>query len=275
MSNPLPSLEFYLSAWNLSSPLELAQTATSQIYQVKQGNSLAVLKLLTELGKRYESSSAQVLKVFNGQGAVQVLRSDDSALLLEQVDREKLSSLVYQGRDAEAAHIICDVLKKIHSYQGPCPTVHDLKTQFRSLFQRGRKENSQSLFYKAAKVAEDLVVTETNKKLLHGDIHHTNILKSSTRGWLAIDPQSFFGEATYDVSNSFFNPDDRPEIVETKERLETLAQIFSERLQVNKKRVLQFAFAHGALSSSWQLDEGKRDDRRRRITELIGQVLAI
>ena len=54
-----------------------------------------------------------------------------------------------------------------------------------------------------------------------------------------------------------------------------LAQVFSEQLKMKKVRVLQFAYAHGALSSSWLLDEGKSADRRLRITAMIGQVLAI
>ena len=57
------------------------------------------------------------------------------------------------------------------------------------------------------------------------------------------------------------------------ERIKRLAEIFSARLGVERQRVLQFAYAHGGLSASWQLDEGQLPDRRRRIAALIESLL--
>lgn len=179
-----------------------------------------------------------------------------------------------EGHDLQAAHVICDVIDQLHQYSGTTPSdVYDLRRQFQSLLLRSKNENSDSIYFKTAKVAEHLIATEKNQRLLHGDIHHTNLLKSSVRGWLAIDPQSIYGERTYDVANSFFNPDDIPKIVETQNRIESLAEVFAERLQTDKKRVLQFAYAHGGLSSSWQADDGENPKRRLRITDLIGGLL--
>lgn len=273
MTQSAEGFEKYLAVWNLSSPIEIAKTATSWIYKVNYRNSPAVLKLLTEAGQRFESNSSQILKCFDGCGAANLLESDQGALLLEYVDGAKLSTLVSDGRDDEAANIICDIVDQLHRYNSAMPNVFDLKRQFQSLFVRAKNENAESVFYKTAKVAAELVASERNRKLLHGDIHHTNILQSSKRGWLAIDPQSIYGERTYEVANSFFNPDNLPETVETLVRIEIQAQIFADRLKVEKKRILQFAYAHGGLSSSWQLDDGEDPQRRLRITSLIGTLL--
>jgi len=271
---PPEEAEKYLKAWELSLPTEMAKTTTSWIYKVIHNNSPAVLKVLTPLGKKFEASSSRILQCFGGSGAVRLLKFDEGALLLEYVDGDKLSTLVKEGHDLQAAHVICDVLDQLHQYSGATPSeVYDLRRQFQSLYTRAKNENSDSIYFKTAKVAEHLVATQKSQRLLHGDIHHTNILKSSVRGWLAIDPQSIYGERTYDVANSFFNPDDTPEIVETPNRIEALAEVFAERLQTDKKRVLQFAYAHGGLSSSWQLDDGENPQRGLRITNLIGGLL--
>lgn len=126
---------------------------------------------------------------------------------------------------------------------------------------------------KTATVAQQLLDTESSKVLLHGDIHHTNILQSSDRGWLAIDPQPFYGEQTYDFANSFFNPDNMPDLVESKDRIREMASVYADRLKVSEKRILQFAFAHGGLSSAWQLEDGQIPERRPRLTEIIGKLL--
>lgn len=259
----------YLEKWNLSSTAHLATTTTGQIYRVDYLGQPAVLKVLSPLGKRFEASSAQVLKCFSGNGSARVLMSDEDALLLEYIEGPHLKVIVHQGRDEKAADIIGDVLDRLHSYSGPPPLeVPELRQHFQSLFLRSKDKKSDPLFQRTAKVAEDLLATENHKRLLHGDIHHTNILNSLSRGWLAIDPQGVYGERTYDVANSFFNPDGMPETIETKRRIKSIAEIFSKRLKVEKQRVLRFAYAHGGLSSSWQLDEGEDPQRRLRITSV-------
>jgi streptomycin 6-kinase len=43
--------------------------------------------------------------------------------------------------------------------------------------------------------------------VLHGDIHHGNILDAGQRGWLAIDPKGLIAERGFDFANMFCNPD--------------------------------------------------------------------
>jgi len=273
LNSALNVTEEYLKKWNLSSPIEIVQTKTSKIYKVLHQNTLTILKMLTPLGKSCEANSVKALQCFNGNGVVKILAFDENALLLEYIDGVKLSTLVDEGKDVDAAHIICDVIDKLHVHDLQPIEIHNLKRHFQSLFLRAKNENNDSIFYKTAKVAEKLISTEKDKKLLHGDIHHTNILKSSSRGWLSIDPQSIFGERIYDVANAFFNPDNRPAFVESRDRIKSLVNIFSERLKTHRRRILEFAYVHGGLSSSWQLDDGENPQRRLRITYLIETLL--
>lgn len=86
--------------------------------------------------------------------------------------------------------VIAKVLNQLHKAQ--IPHLHmwpNLEQQFQSLISRGQSEPKESILNKSLKVAEQLLATEKEKVLLHGDIHHDNILHSSSRGWLGIDPQ--------------------------------------------------------------------------------------
>ncbi|BCA53713.1 aminoglycoside O-phosphotransferase APH(6)-Id [Nitrospira sp. KM1] len=255
-------------------PFQLASTHTSYIYRVTYLEQPAILKILTTKGRKFEANGSSALKCFHGHGAVKLIDFDVGAMLLEYLDGGELSNLVKQGLDSRAARIICDVLDDLHRYAGEIPSgIQDLQHEFESLFARARGEKTDSVFRNTAAVAERLISTESNKRLLHGDIHHGNILKSASRGWVAIDPQGLFGERTYDVANSFFNPDEVPHVVATRERIDSLATIFSERLEVDKSRVLQFAYAHGGLSASWHLDDGENPQWRLRMTSLIETLL--
>ena len=182
--------------------------------------------------------------------------------------------MVRSGEDEKATEIICDVLDAIHSHsRQQLPGFVDLNGHFQSLMKRAEKETSGSIFKNTAKVAKELIRTESDRTMLHGDIHHTNILFSAERGWLAIDPQPLFGERTYDTANAFYNPDDLPMIVESTDRVLSMARRFSNRMRVDQKRVLKFAYAHGGLSISWQLDDGEDPARRMRIVKIIESLL--
>jgi streptomycin 6-kinase len=57
-----------------------------------------------------------------------------------------------------------------------------METNFRSLFSKVQNEKSDSIYFEGARLAERLIATEQDTRVLHGDIHHENILKSSIRG---------------------------------------------------------------------------------------------
>lgn len=270
----MAAIKPYLNKWNLTATEKIAETKSSFVYKVNQENQPAILKLLTEVGRASEAAGAAVLECYQAEGAVRLLGYDEGAQLLEYLDGQTLKSLVREGRDADAAHVICDVLDRLHSYDGARPMgVPDVRERFQALFRRADKEADQSVYVRGARVARSLLSSQRRSTLLHGDIHHTNILEGRSRGWNAIDPQGVWGERSYDVANVFFNPDDDPVLVETPARIRALAEIFSRRLNVEVRRVLEFAFAYGALSSAWQLDEGGSPQRRLRITALIETVL--
>ena len=139
-------------------PIEVARTTTSHVYKVTFENTPAILKLLTPLGRKFESSSPQALKCFDGKGAVKLFNFDEGALLLEHVDGIKLAVLVGQGNETQATHVICDVIDELHCNSGQRPVdIHDLKRQFQSLFLRAKNESDDSIFYKTAKITEKLI----------------------------------------------------------------------------------------------------------------------
>ena len=43
--------------------------------------------------------------------------------------------------------------------------------------------------------------------MLHGDLHHANVLDLGSSSWLAIDPKGLKGEQGFDYANIFTSPD--------------------------------------------------------------------
>jgi streptomycin 6-kinase len=121
----------------------------------------------------------------------------------------------------------------------------------------------------SAKAARSLLENPQQVGVLHGDIHHDNILDFGDRGWLAIDPKRLIGERGFDYANIFANPDladpTRPvAALHFKRRLE----IVSADAGLDRRRLLQWIVAWSGLSAAWFLSDGGSPETDFRIAEL-------
>jgi len=263
-----------LGKWQIENPKLLVETKTSAVYLVQFQGQPTVLKLLNSFGQRFEGEAPAALRYFNGNGAVQLLQADDEAQLLEYLDGPSLAEISKNGGDKEAAEIICEVVKQLHSIDGARPKkLKTLEENFQILLIKAKEAESDPILSDASLVARKLISTQTDILVLHGDIHHHNIMQSSNRGWLAIDPQCLLGERTYDLANLFFNPFDCFDIVENSERIQLYCDVFADKLNLDPLRILEFAFAYGCLSACWEIEDGENPGRRIRISKLIRDLI--
>jgi streptomycin 6-kinase len=248
-----PPLERYLRAWGLTPDGSLLETHTSWLAPVRQHGAPAMLKMLKRTSD--EQGGADLLRYFAGNGAVRLMAADDAGLLMERAaDDESLRLMALSGGDDKAAAILADCMHSLHAPRhGVTPRgLNTLMHWFRSLF---AKKAELPILARCADVARRLLAEEQQIVVLHGDLHHDNVLHS-TRGWLAIDPKGLVGERTYEVANALGNPVPHGRLVHDPQRMMRLAELYATRLDLNLGRVLGFAFAHAGLSASWSMDDG-------------------
>ncbi len=264
------NLAYYLDQWHLQDEKLLAETSTSKIHLVSKNENRFVLKYLNEEGIRDKKYGASALLFFDGEGAVRLINSDFSAHLIDYIDGVDLVRMVRRGQDDEATAIICDVLSRLHrpKQRGEHRFI-SLRERYRSLFETADQSSVPEIFKMAAKEAKLLLDTSTEEVVLHGDIHHENVMYCSTRGWIAIDPKGLFGERTYDATNILFNPNQITGLVIDKGRIERQAHIICTKLGLEMSRFLKFAFTYGCLSASWSLKDGQDPSQTLEVAEII------
>ena len=205
-----------------------------------------------------ERNAPELLRYWDGEGAVRLYVSDRHASLLERaMGKRSLGEMAIKGCDLGAAEILAQGLAKLHQrrVQQKPAGLTPLAEQFSSLFERSAE---QPILGRCAEVARALLKDPRDVVPLHGDFHHWNLLDGEARGWLAIDPKALIGERTYDVANLLRNPWPHREIVHDASRSARLAELYAQRLDLDAGRVLRFAFAHCGLSAAWALED--RDD---------------
>jgi len=258
-------LNHYLTRWNLISDGNLMRTHSSLILPVRQGEALAMLKIAHA---EEEIRGSALLAYWNGAGAATVLDRDGPALLLERATGVlSLSRMAKYGSDDEACVILCRVIKQLHEPKvTQPPQLVSLANWFQALLSAESLENN--ILSQAASVAAGLLASPQDIVILHGDIHHGNVLDFGKRGWLVIDPKGLIGERGFDYTNIFSNPD--YETAAAPGALERRLSIISDAADLNKTRLTQWIVSQSALSAVWDID-----DNLGQISEFAASRLAI
>ena len=243
----------YLRRWNLSSDGQPIATHSSDLLPVRFGDTPAMLKIARS---EEERRGASLMAWWDGSGAARVLAHDGDAILLERATgRRSLTDMAHQGHDDEASRIICGVAMTLHTRRGSPPAeLVPLSDWYVELSHVAGTDTG--LFSQAAATARELLASPLEACVLHGDLHHGNVLDFGARGWLAIDPKGLIGDRGFDFANILCNPDF--EIATSPGRLVRQIGVVAETARLEPARLLRWVFAYAALSAAWTI--GDRGD---------------
>jgi streptomycin 6-kinase len=225
---------------------------------VRADGSHAVLKLAVPSDDLRRSVAA--LELIAGDGAARLLASDldAGAVLLERVEPgTRLTGLV-AGADEAATGIVVDVMRRLHrpvADPSPFPTVADWSRGFAELRERhggGTGSLPAARVAAAERRYAELDASAAPPVLLHGDLHHENVLRSDRAGWLAIDVAGVLGEPAFDVGALLHNP--WPGLLDMPDPRRLLARridLLADGLGVDRDRVSGWGFAFSVLSAIW------------------------
>jgi streptomycin 6-kinase len=225
----------------------------------------------------------EALLAFDGCGAARLVDSDAGrgALLLERLEPEKPLTALCEEDDGAATAAAAAVMRRLGRAGPPrphlFPTAEDWGRGFgrcRARFGGGPGPFPPRLFEEAEALYAELLSTSAPPALLHGDLHHGNILAAAREPWLAIDPQGVVAEPAYEVGALLRNPMPQllrlPDPVRLTER--RIAQL-SDELGFERARVRGWGLAQAVLSAWWGIeDEGELGEHGHAPAEILAAV---
>jgi streptomycin 6-kinase len=202
----LPESGFDLSAAKATA-LEAARTwgvelgapfALANVSYVAPAGRDAVVKVPWE-GDDESLHEADALELWGGNAAVRLLRRAGRALLEERaVPGDDISGL----DEEEATAIAVDVATRL--WRPATAPFRPVEPEIHRWLDTAEAEGSTLV-----PLARDLLaeLAPTCDWVVHGDLHHHNILRHGTR-FVAIDPKPYLAEREYDVPSFLWNPID-------------------------------------------------------------------
>jgi streptomycin 6-kinase len=236
---------------------ESFETETSVVSFVTRDDQSLVLKVIKQ--ENDEWRAGEILNAFGANGVAQVFEHTGGAMLLERLQPgNSLADLSLAGGDEEATEILAGVIRKMSPHATPdgCPKVEDWGKGFERYLATGDVRIPRRLVDAAQRVFAELCASQSRTRLLHGDLHHYNVLFDSQRGWLAIDPKGVIGEVEYEIGAILRNPFERPDLFLSRSTIERRIEQLTAKLNLNRERVVAWAFAQAVLSAIWQIEDG-------------------
>ncbi|MFC4321193.1 aminoglycoside phosphotransferase family protein [Litchfieldia salsa] len=199
----------------------------------------------------------EALRLLGQNKIVKLLDSDEDngILILEKLSPGK--SLADINDEEKACEIAAEVISNlvIPSESANFPTTCTREESLRQIVIKnpdGLGPIPVQVLEQALNVFVYLNHTKEHELLLHGDLHHDNIISSGDRKWTAIDPKGLIGEIEYDFIQFMLN-----QLPETGafSIIKRRVDIFTEKLNLNKERLLLWGYCHSVLATSWSVDD--------------------
>jgi streptomycin 6-kinase len=256
--------------------LELVERCSGPYHEVwyaVRGGEHVVLKLGGDESRRQEAAALRAYEQGGAERpspACRLLAEGPGALLLERILLgDDLRPLAAADDDAATA-LAAGVLDRLHaaarrfaaSIGRPegSPALAAVAAAFDSYRASGSDRIPPDLVDRAERIARELSAPTAEDLLLHGDLHHQNLLRHGTGGpgdvWRAIDPRGWWGDAAFDTAAFMVNPHEGGLVRDHPERqAHRRAAILSEVTGLDRDRILAWALAGAVIAELWCLED--------------------
>ncbi len=270
----------YAAIWDLDILPPFAGLSYNYVTPARRRDgSAAVLKI--GLPEPEQRSEIYALQAFAGRGITRLLEADpdEQVALIERLSPGVMLSTLYPDEDAKATEIGARVMRAVAM---PAPDDRSNFVVLEDWFKRGlgglRSEFDggvgpfpEALVERTEGLFQELNGSVDSLSLIHGDLHHMNILSSDAHGgWLAIDPKGLIADRAYEPAPFILNPHDLGKLPNLNTTLERRIDQFAEILEIDRYRVHGWTLAFTVLSAWWSY--GSNHDWQKTIA--LGEVLA-
>lgn len=234
--------------WELSDLKPVSNLSYNYVLSGLQGNRPIILKLSVVMDGLQREATA--LKAFSDFGAVKVLAQQEGALLLERAVPGIALESYFPQRDREAIQIAFEVMHRLHqtplNEQVIFPHIRDWLLEL-------NKDWPIPAHYleKARNLKDKLLDTRAQLVLLHGDLHHDNILQNGN-DWVVIDPKGVIGYPANEIWAFICNPLGKSSV---NTIIEDRINEFANKLNLDSQVIVDWCFVQSVLSWVWSLED--------------------
>jgi streptomycin 6-kinase len=254
----------WLERWQLTRDGPVAWGAVALVLPVRRADGTpAALKLQPVDDETVGEGPA--LRLWAGRGAVALLEHDEASgtLLLERLDASR--SLLAGVADQEATAVIAGLLVALNAVPAP-PGLRRLADVAGATLDAvpqalaaAADAEERALLDTAARLLAELLAEPVEDRLLHWDLHHSNVLATlDGDDWRAIDPKPLSGDPGFELLPALWNrwgavlaSGDVPRAVRAR------FDLMTEVTGLERDRAAAWTLARVLQDACWDLTSGR------------------
>lgn len=219
---------------------------------------------------------ARSLKFYNGKGCVRLFSHDyqKGAFLMEEVCPGFSLKSSFPQNDEFTVSTASWAMHILHRHSQNFESFPTIEKWLAPLLREEASPIPARDLSKARKIAEKLLETQSEKVLLHGDLHHDNLLYKDSGDWIAIDPKGVIGERAYEVGTFIRNP--WPDVLHYPEMPFLLSRrfiLFAKLLDIDIVRLKEWSYIQCLLSAYWHAHDQEEARKTLKYANLIKEFL--
>lgn len=256
------SLEKYKAKWNLTNIQIKSNLSANLIFTCHSAQfGDAVLKIgypdspeiVTEVNALKEYNGGKFCKVYEGD-----IEAD---IFLEEHIVPGIALRAEPSLDARLA-VFCELYRDLHISSDNAEAYPTYKQWvYRITDYMSSRQDCTELYMKMkkAKATFDSISLDYNKQfLLHGDLHHDNILQNRNGGYTIIDPKGVIGDPVFDtprfILNEFNENDEVTPALQSK--VSDITTTLAERLHIPSHILKQCLYVEMTMAVCWCAESG-------------------
>jgi streptomycin 6-kinase len=96
------------------------------------------------------------------------------------------------------------------------------------------------------------------KLLLHGDLHHYNILQNNQNGYTLIDPKGVVGDPIFDIPRFLLNELEDTLDKKLFDKIIYAITVIGEKLGIQTKTIKKAFYIEMAMAECWMVEDGEQ-----------------
>lgn len=259
----IADLNKYTELWGLSDIQQIDYYSVNCIFKcVSPKHGLCVLKIgnpSEEINTEY-----RLLKEYNGKRFCKVYEADttNGVLLIERIVPG--TQLRAEPNIDNRLDVFCNLWRKLH-IKPTDNTVYPTYMEWVSEITEDMKEYKEykklyEKMQKAEQICRRIWEKYPDKMLLHGDLHHDNILLDNNRCYRIIDPKGVVGNIEFDIPRFILNEFD--DVIDDKfhKKFVHITRTFAEKLNIPEYEIRCLTYIEICMSVCWCVNSGRKID---------------
>lgn len=256
--NQLPdSLAALTDYWNLSDVIPVPNMTFNYVAKALFHQQKPVVLKMSCDRKSLENEKRALLNL-NRQGSIDLIDYNRkyNALLLQQAIPGMTLKSIYPAQMDYVMDCYIKTMFRLHHPNLPKRIKHPHISEWLNALDKPQVSRiPTALLSRAIHLKNKLLSSLKTPILLHGDLHHDNILKHGN-DWLAIDPKGVIGDREFEIAAfDFMYVSELANITDSKSIMEQRIEVLAQKSKLDAQRIKDWVFVRLILMAAWLLED--------------------